>query len=97
MSKAAAVIKWLVGIATGVFLTMVVGSYGFYRCIYWPIMETGFSRGLMVGSTMNQCGVIPSRALGNYLSHFVEGDIATTNCSLLQQEAARHGTEASSH
>ena len=71
-------------------MLILFGYAGFNKYIYWPIHEKGFSSGVGVGVVMHGCGVQPSEALNKYLSHFVEGDIATHNCELLKQEKSSH-------
>jgi hypothetical protein len=78
----------LFGLAVSVYL--LLWSYvGFWKYVHEPIDDAAFSRGVSVGISLQQCGVKPLPDLVDKLRHFVEGDVATHNCSVLRSEAAQ--------
>lgn len=76
----------------GLFLILwlyVLGTWFYWKVLYWPIRETGFLLGVDAGLNMRRCGVGPSAALNKWLSHFVAGDIIFHDCALLRIESLK--------
>lgn len=77
--------------ALALSIPVALWSYmGYWKYVHEPIDQAGFSRGVSVGVALQRCGVEPTPALMSKLVHFVDGDFAMHDCSMLRSEANRY-------